>query len=248
MPGWYFITTYKKKLILLAGFFVLAGCNYRINKSNDPAEGALSLSEPVSYEAIKSYSLRTCMNCHAGQKTPDLSTLENIKTNITKINSSIEISKMPPASDGYLPLSQCQKDVLAKWIELGFPEVSGVLVGQIPSCQNSFGPPVLTPILLAPLNYETLRSRILGPKCLLCHVSDSSDWEAAQVPFSPYAALVSESGKYWKAPAIKSKVYKEITNVDDGMPPPDADPKIPRLTDDEITFVQRWIDAGMPEK
>ena len=249
MPGWSYITTYSRSLGLVACMLLLFSCNYNVSKSGGDLNISLSADSPISYETISSYSLRTCMNCHSGQKNPDLSTLSGIRANIDKIKNAIEISKMPPASDGYGPLTQCQKDILQKWIDLGMPEVSNSTAAEVASCKSIGGPPPeLTPILLMPLTYDTLRSRILGPKCLLCHVADSSDWEAALVPFSPYADLVSESGKYWKAPAIKSKVYKEITNKEDGMPPPDADPKIPSLTDDEVTFVQRWIDAGMPEK
>ena len=234
-------------LFFSVNFFT--GCNYKINKAADPKEGAVSLSDLISFETMTSFSMRTCMNCHSGKNPPDLSTLGGLKSNIAKVQEDIQISKMPPASGGYLPLTQCQKDVLQKWVDLGMPQTSSHTVGELPSCQNSFGPPVaLTPILLMPLNYETLRSRILGPKCLLCHVADAKDPDSADLPFSPYSELISKTGKKWSSPATSSKVYIEITNQTDGMPPADSDPKIEMLTDDEVTFVQRWIDAGLPEK
>ncbi|MGZ3726982.1 MAG: hypothetical protein ACXWQQ_14350, partial [Pseudobdellovibrio sp.] len=63
--------------------------------------------------------------------------------------------------------------------------------------------------------------------------------------FETYAVLTA-SPKVWSAPAVDGKVYKEITDKNDGMPPKES--KITPLTDDEIEFIRRWVDAGKPEK
>jgi hypothetical protein len=62
--------------------------------------------------------------------------------------------------------------------------------------------------------------------------------------FYPFAKLM-EIERLWKAPATESKIYKEITDSEDPMPPLDS--KISVLTPDEVEFVKRWIDAGKPE-
>lgn len=107
---------------------------------------------------------------------------------------------------------------------------------------NSFGT-TLTPISLMPLNYQTLKSRILFPKCLKCH---SSYGEESDLSFETYADLMVID-RHWKAPAANSKAIEEITNFEDGMPPPYSESGIKPLTDEEIDFVARWIDAGNPE-
>jgi len=204
---------------------------------------SLSSQEAISYDLIKRYSLSTCTTCHsAGQKSPNLSTLADLQKNQSKVLHETDTDSMPPKKKGYAALTTCQKALLKKWADLGAPETSNSTVADVAECKTvAEQPPVaVTPILLMPLNYETLKTRILQQKCLSCHAegADQSD-----LPFFPYSAISTQSE--WSSPAEKSKVYEEIINKEDGMPPPES--ALPSLTDDEIEFVKKWIDAGRPE-
>jgi len=258
MRGWLYTITFKKvNLFLSVGMLILAGtaCNYNTQKQNPagPAgQATLSDDALISYETVANYSMSTCKNCHAGVSQPTLDSVDLLRSNISKVMTATEGNKMPPAEKGYSSLSDCQKSIMKKWVDLGMPESSSMKVSELPECKTigSVTPPPIIPIELMPLNYETLNTRILQKKCLSCH-TDDSDSDAKDYPFYPYQALVDEgmSGYEWRPPAIKSKVYRDITASDDDddlMPPLDSGQS--RLNQNEIDFIVRWIDAGRPEK
>lgn len=101
-------------------------------------------------------------------------------------------------------------------------------------------------ILEKPLNYETLYKDIVEPRCQSCHSETGS---AKGMPFWPYSTLkLTENLRRWTAPekgtSKDSQVYRAITRTTKRrMPPPPYDP----LTQDQIEFIVRWIDAGNPE-
>lgn len=249
------------KFTLITSF--LLSCGYNNTKKNQednkgtqnsikpPADG-----QKIDFALVKKYSLTTCLNCHSGKKSPDLSQLAVIQQKKDLIWHEVDSRSMPPASSGYQELSGCPKELLRKWIDLGAPESSDVLVSEVSDCKSDqITPPAgpikppkppppdeVTPILLMPMNYKSLTDRILKPKCLLCH---SEKGEQSDMPFYPYESLMILD-RLWSAPAKNSKVFKEISNSEDGMPP--ADSKISPLSADEIEFIRRWIDAGKPEK
>ncbi len=234
-----------KMIFICLWIFVVCGCNYKLAKTADSNSGnnSLSANQIITFQLIQSYSLTSCQNCHAGKQAPQLTSLSDLKTHSDLVWSEVSTNAMPPTASGYEPLSSCKKALLKKWIDLGMPSESTATVGEITECKNENqqpAPPVI-PISLMPLNYETLKTRILQPKCLLCH---SAGGEQSDMSFFPYSELMVMA-RFWKSPAVKSKVFDEITKVD-GMPPLDSN--IPVLTSDEIDFVKRWIDAGNPEK
>lgn len=232
-----------KKINILSSLIILIGmssCNYSRLKNQPGSDSGLSSDTPISYDIVKSYSLSSCLKCHSGTQAPALNSLQNLISNQVLIKNEINDGAMPPKSSGYELLSQCQIDLYSKWVELGSPETSTHLVAEIPSCSSEFSAqPQIIPILLMPLNYQTLRTKILQPKCLLCHTSDG---EANYLPYFPYGELVLTGN--WSAPAKSSKVMEEIT-ASDGMPPTDSG--VTPLSTDEIEFIKRWIDAGKPE-
>ncbi len=258
MLGWSYITTFKNlKIILSAGavVFIATSCNYKMQKQ-DPAgnsgQGSLSADAVISYEIVSSYSMHTCQSCHAGVSKPGLDSIDLVRANSSKVMTEVEGNKMPPPEKGYSSLSDCQKAIMKKWVDIGMPESSSSRVSELPECKSigSVTPPPIIPIELMPLNYETLNTRILQKKCLSCHTSDSKN-DAKDYPFYPYQALIDEaqSGLEWAPPAIKNKVYRDITAPDGDdnlMPPPES--KQARLTQEEINFIVRWVDAGRPEK
>ncbi len=226
---------------ILGTIIFMTGCNYQTSKELTAPNVSLSLNTAIDFESIKTNSLSSCLKCHSGTQNPNLSTYSELKLHSALVSGEIATSSMPPAGSGYPLLENCQKDLYQKWVDLGMPETTTHTVAEVQSCRDVIGnPPNVTPILLMPLNYQTLNSKILQPKCLLCH---SPSGEAKDLTFYPYNELAKL--KEWNAPAISSAVVDEIMNKEDGMPPPET--KLGSLTDDEVEFVKRWIDAGKPE-
>lgn len=227
---------------VLAPVILMSGCNYQMNKESTNLNTSLSMNVPISFESIKTYSLSSCLKCHSGTQSPNLSTYTDLKLHSALVTDEIATSSMPPDGSGYPLLTACQKDLYDKWVDIGSPETTNHTVSEVASCRDVIGtPPDLTPIFLMPLNYQTLNSKILQPKCLLCH---SSSGEEKDLSFYPYSELIKL--KEWDAPAAQSSVLDEMMNKEDGMPPPESN--LGSLTDDEVEFVKRWIDAGKPEK
>lgn len=258
MRGWSYITTYKKAALFTA-VLVLASCNYNTQKANSngigggPDQGSLSGNTIISFELVSNFSLSTCTKCHAGVNKPTLDSIETFRANISTVMSQVDGGQMPPANKGFSPLNDCQKALLRKWVDTGMAEKSVATVADVPECKTAgpinTTPDPITPIELMPLNYDTLNTRIIQPKCIMCH---DTGGEAELYPFYPYSLMMDKdlgSGNEWKAPGIQSKVHRAIIAADDDddlMPPLDS--KIPRLTPAEIDYIVRWIDAGHPEK
>ena len=257
------MTTCKKILNAIlattAITFFLTDCNYKVNKIDDTADNGqsnLSNEELITDKLILTYSLNTCRNCHAGAQAPLLDSATAMKANIVKVLAEIAKVSMPPADKGYAPLKPCQAALVKAWAA-----GSTKTVGDISECKNlspSKDPDlIILPIELMPLNYETLKTRILLPKCVLCHYSGNSDLEneGTFADFTTYESVVkseytvgdgthSEQIKYWSSPGAKSKIHSEVV-AEEGMPPLKS--KLSKLTAQEVDFIDRWIDAGMPK-
>lgn len=93
-----------------------------------------------------------------------------------------------------------------------------------------------------PLNYQTLQSRILARYCTRCHHVGG---KGQAVLFEPYATLIADNHLRWEAPAATSKIIRALTRNDRHRMPPPGDGEA--LTQDEVDFIGRWIDAGKPE-
>lgn len=232
---------------IFSSFLLLNSCNYFMAKLPEKAsQETFSESTTVSAEVVQKTVLGSCLNCHSGTKAPNLSTLDSIKQNIAKVQDEVTTNSMPPASSGYKPLSDCEKDILQEWVLEGMPDTSSKRVFDLAHCQNgSPQTPVKTPILEMPLTYETLTTQILQPRCLHCHNPDGEDPDAKDIALYPFADLVAQKNMI-AADAAHSKFYKYVARTDDSrMPPPeDGAP----LDADQIEFIKRWINAGAPEK
>lgn len=222
----------------------LVACNYHTNKAGDPKAtnvDTLPGSMTIDWQLMQTQALQVCMQCHAGRQNPNLSTYEQMKSQLDLVANEIESQEMPPKSSGLSPLSPCRSAVFRKWRELGAPETSTVTVATVSECpqQTTKG----TPIDQMPLNYQTLLTQILQPRCVQCH-NPGDDSDASQILFTPYANLIK--GGRWTSPAAQSKVVQLLrsTNLDERMPPPEAGDALP---EDQIRFIERWINAGNPE-
>ncbi len=262
MRGWFFTTIYKTiythknilKIIFVSLF--LTNCNYKNLKidpnGSDGSNTNFSADTVIDDQFVMRFSLVSCQQCHAGARAPTLDTVDKVKANITKVLSEIASGDMPTA-DAIIQLKDCEKAVVKAWAE-GTPKTFGEVTECKSMAQPALPPPiVLTPIELMPLNFKTLKERILAPKCTECHSvlnSNVDEFDASLIPFDNYSDIASgDNSKYWAAPGAESKVNKEVTynhdTEDDGMPPKRS--KAARLTLQEMDFIVRWIDAGKPE-
>lgn len=254
MRGFFYIITYS---FLILNLVLLTACNYNINKKNNLTNsGQNTESAPISEKTVISYSfvktsiISTCLNCHVGHSAPEMGNINSIKQNITKILDAVHSNNMPPEKNGFAPLSDCKKAILDFWSSQSFPEVTSTIVGEIAACKgigndpNNPNDPNLIPIEKMPLNYQTLLSKVLQPRCIKCHNPDGEDLEAAGILFYPYNEILKRP-KLWAGPGAKAKVVKYlIRNDEDRMPPPESGNP---LSQEEVNFFVRWIDAGLPE-
>jgi len=211
--------------------------------------------QKIRFQLIRDYAFSNCTACHSGHEEPNLLDKQEVIKHKNDIWRAIDSQKMPPKGSAY-KISQCQKDLIKKWIDMDAPDESEIFATTIESCKKEFDagkpdtgnnpgttpPPQEVPILLMPMNYKSLADRILKPKCLQCHTEGG---DASDYLFYPYENLM-QIERLWKSPAIESKVYRSFS--DEGDPKPQKESKIKPLTDNEKEFVRRWIDAGKPEK
>ncbi|MFZ3229418.1 MAG: hypothetical protein WA160_04380 [Pseudobdellovibrio sp.] len=235
-----------KYYIYLILCVLITSCNY--SKQKDSASlsnstSSFSNTTIIDFALIKTYSLSSCLACHSGSQAPDISTAAGAKNFIARILARVDVDTMPPSNGGYRMLDACQKALLHKWSDLGSPVTSTTTIASVPECKNSAGgiptPAPVIPISQMPLNYNTLLTKILQPKCIMCH---SSTGTMADLQFYPYKTLMLKSSK-WTAPGKTSSIYKEV--IQKTMPP--ANSGISFLTIEESDFLAKWIDSGKPE-
>lgn len=230
-------------------FSCLVGCNYSHIKGdpnglNGAQGGDISPTAVVDWALIKTKVLNSCLDCHSGRTNPSLSQYVQVVQHQALVMSEVTSKAMPPANAGYRPLSACQLSVLRKWYDLGLPEFSRETVGAIAECKgNGSDQPPLPPIETQPLTYETALTYILQPKCMKCHNPDDPT-DASGLLFYPYQEIYRKRSM-WKSPSERSKIIRSLTRLDDErMPPPETGGP---LNPEEIDFLRRWIDAGIPE-
>jgi hypothetical protein len=235
---------------LTAGFVGLfsASCSYHISKTSgaDLKNASFSDQTFVDSQTIQKSVLGSCVRCHSGTTPPLLNSIDGIKGSVLKVQAQTDSGLMPPTSSGYSPLSDCQKQILAIWILDGMPNSSVKKVNSLSKCGDTTKTPdpVNIPILEMPLNFQTLASKILQPRCLHCHNAQSSDLVASGILLFPYSQLLDRKNLLGPDSA-HSKFFNLVSRTDeDRMPPPeDSTP----LAADDQEFIKRWLDAGHPE-
>lgn len=246
MRGFYCIITCS--VLILLG----TGCDYRVvkdpnalNGNNGPQTKPIDGATLIDAALVKNTVLKTCMDCHVGRTPPELGSVSTIQQNVTNVIAWVNSNAMPPGKNGYSPLSDCNKAILTKWSQLGSPETSNEKVGDLAECKGVTPPPETDlPIEKMPLTYQTLLTKVLQPKCLKCHNPDYEDVEAAGILFYPYSEITKRP-RLWSAPGAKSKMVRVLTKDDETRMPPPEDGA--QLSNEEIQFVIKWIDAGAPQ-
>lgn len=241
------------RFALTAMAFVLASCNYRtIKDAKAFAERAqkssgseLTGESLISWPVVQVGVLSSCRSCHSGKNSPDLSTFSLVRQKLNLVQSEITSGSMPPAKNGYALLDSCQQAVLNAWVASGAPEQGSQKVSSLSECKNrgAGGGGAKLPLSEIALTYENVVQRILQPKCITCHNPDADDIEVAGILFFPYEEI-QKRPMLWRSPAASSKFIHSVTRLDeDRMPPPPDE----GLTKEEVDFLLRWIDAGVPK-
>lgn len=260
----------------LAGcnYSVLKKAGTQASANNQAGLPGQASGQPVFVDAavVEKSVLNSCVQCHgAGGEDPELASVTEFRANIDDAISQIDKNKMPQK---LAPLNDCQKAILHKWKDLGLPTTSAVDISTLPACAAGApatkpappapvqtapvqAPPVAPPtsvpsapalpqaILEMPVTYQTFLTQILQPKCVTCHDANSGEPDASQVLFFPFSQITTKT-KLFAGPSSTSRFLKLVTRTDGKQMPP-SDSSMPHLTNEELAFVAKWIDAGTPE-
>jgi uncharacterized membrane protein len=174
-----------------------------------------------------------CLTCHAtstANKDPNLETYAAIVANISDIQGDVQSGRMPFRK---APLSAQEKDLLAKWISMGMPEITSSKPQPTPEPKPERSPtpsptpkPAPTPTEPEILDFATVNKNVLQPSCIKCH---SGATPKGEVSLESYTDLLINIGD------IRDDVEKGIM------------PKRSTLTPEQKALILDWIKAGAPE-
>ena len=128
-----------KVFILAFTSIIISACSYHAESlpgGGSQPDSALNAEAFISYDLIRTTSLRTCSNCHSGAEEPDLGSLTEIQNNLDLIHDETSSASMPPAELGYKALDACNQAVLDQWLSMGAPETTTLQVKSIPACSH----------------------------------------------------------------------------------------------------------------
>lgn len=226
----------------------LTGCSYALEevglfKTSDslPRIGAFQFADQkISFEVVTSFSMRTCMECHAtGNRS--MNTAEKVLAQKDSILGAINKESMPPRSGGYKPLTACEKQILETWIDDQLHNRLEVQkVKDLPACAGAEAPKAKpkTDFKTLEVSFENLKTEILEPKCLSCHTT-----ETAKKTVLEDVAHINEKGLL-KEKAEDSILYQiTVPGMYKRFMPPTRTGIAP-LTADELDYMKRWIESG----
>lgn len=240
----------KKHFVFLAILGLpLVGCSYPMEELGLFKTGGLEVkgfskfqNEKVSFDVVKSTALSTCLECHtSGGRS--MNTAEKVLAQKDAILGAINKGSMPPRSAGYKPLTACEKQILETWIDDQVRSRSDVQkVGELSNCGDAEAPVQKpeTDLATLELSFENLKKEILGPKCMVCHSTET----AKRTILETVADL--HKHKLLAATAEESVLYQvTVPGMNKRfMPPQRGNTMLAPLTEAELSYLKRWIEAG----
>lgn len=225
----------------------IVGCSYAFDQLGITKQSPLTptkiqssaFSEQlVSFEVVKSLSLRTCLDCHT-EGNRSMNTPEKVLAQKDKILNSIYNNTMPPRAGGYQPLTACEKQVLETWLEdQNNNRTSTQKVKDLALCANTEAPKASAPTDFASLevSFENLKTKILTPKCLSCHTAETAKRTVLETP--------ADLEKFLGESAETSMLYNISVpgRAKKFMPPKRSG--IQALTEAELTYLTKWIESS----
>ena len=203
----------------------LLSCQY--NKTNSSQQGTdnnkFDINAFIDTTLVKTSVLTSCSQCHSGKTQPTLISDSDLRSHISLIQSEINSNAMPPNN----PLSDCQKDILNKWADLGTPDTSNIQVSSLPSCMSGLPiQPVEPPLTEQFITTQTVLKTSLRT-CVSCHKK--------QKPI-----LISDDD-------YKNHIEDILSEIQDKAMPPE-DSNLPALTECEVAILNKWVDLNMPDQ
>ena len=204
----------------------LSSCKYgkiTLIQNSPTVSDSFSDQLTIGTDTVKSISLNSCTQCHSGKKLPNMITDNDIRNHIISIQNEIMANTMPPL----IPLSDCQKSILTKWIEIGMPDSSNIKVNSIQSCANGKPQEPETPILSEQnIGYKTVMTTALRT-CSSCHTKQDP--------------ILKNSDQY------KENIENILSEIEDNFMPPE-DSGLPALTQCERDILNTWVNLDMPDE
>ncbi len=218
-----------RNAFLYSSFFFLSSCGYLSN-----TDGGVVLDSfkskgqgKVSFESVRTnIFVPHCVSCHS-----QYSTYSGIKRDISLIEDAVFQNRMPKSAP---PLSNELKEILVKWIALGSPN----------SNDNEDDIEKLEP------KWSSLSKNLFVPRCVICH---SPNGQAKFLDLSTKESVygmrdqIFGSGRKFINSEVPSESYLIEIVTDDVEPMPPTWSKIPRLTDDEVSKLLKWIELELPD-
>lgn len=245
------------KTVLLMSFAVvgiLSGCSYGMEevglfKTGPDGLPRLGVAEfadqKISFEVVKSVSLKSCLQCHTSGGN-SMNTPEKVIALQDRILEQINLGTMPPRSSGYKELTACEAKILETWLEdQKHNRVTEQKVKDLSACAGLQAPKEkpATDFKNLELSFANLKQEIFAPKCLSCHSAEKAKKtnleDLAHINERELIKEKAEDSILYKivvAPGIDTPKGKRF------MPPTRSG--MPAMTADEIDYLKRWIEAG----
>jgi uncharacterized membrane protein len=206
---------------------LLASCNSGFRVENPAGgSGSKASSSKMDYALVRTEVIEPmCINCHSNANGNsggvNLESYQSVIQNLTTVEDEVKTDGMP--ASGPL-LTPTEKNIILNWIKEGAPQFVAA-ASSVPSASTPVPttlPPDPTatpaPVPSAVLNFSTVYSQVIGPKCVGCH-----------------------SG-YSKYTTVKSEISKIKSNVQSGSMPRNSS-----LTTQQYNTIINWINAGAPQ-
>lgn len=226
----------NKIWVILSLVLLSTACNFRKEK--------ISLTyistEDIDFAFIKTNILQTkCLTCHSSaiqsggislesfQELTDQELIVPFRSSSSLLYQSVAKNLMP--KNPVPPLSNQEKDILARWIDFGAPEVKGILPK--PDSSKKAEP-----------KFSWIKNNVLDLRCLRCHDSRGGTKVRGATDFSTHKNLLASEGFELKpvepGDPENSSLY---TAVESGEMPR---PKGNKLPEEQIKAIYDWIKNG----
>lgn len=216
--------------LMLVFFIFLSACSYNVEK-NKSSLLSQSTQESFSndFSSIKEIVFSpSCISCHQ-----QYNNYASVLREISAIQNAVFANRMPKSGPA---LNENQKSVLNAWIKKGAPEFKGTPA--LPNVISSLEP-----------TWTSVSENTLFPKCLVCHNPQGQakflDLSSRQIIFINRNRLFAEGSKLIDFDFPEKSYLLEVLQ-DDEEPMPPKWSNIPRLSDDELKNIARWITLGLP--
>lgn len=224
------------KVVVTVLMFSSLGCNFRHMKMQDDLAGlggggSSASCDPVLFSTINEriFVASNCKGCHGSQ----FSTYEAIKSQADLLK--VWLPQMPSAK----PQSLANQKLFQDWVNQGFPQTPAQ--ADLTACSTGSFDPVTPPasgednVATPPVSteplpshcgpvYQTVAEAVFKPRCTACHGTKGG------VNLESYAEVKSN------LTLVKAVI------ASDEMPPGSP------LSPEQKTLLQKWIQAGAPEK